>query len=235
MLSPFDASSLSIAGLILIGLGFLGFFLFVSRFFAKRRRRKAGEAVRRRGFIAGLFELGFLLLLILAGLSCLSLAALQNTYRAFTDRQLVLAVHARLVDPFEKRMEVTLYWPTENGSRSQKFELVGDQWMVEGNILLWDDYLTVHGFKPGYRITRLRGRFLNATQEQETPPTVIDFGSDGLDFYWRWLFRHADRVPGIRAVFGQTVFTFPDENSLFEILIRHDGFILSQRPMVSTK
>ncbi len=236
MLSPFDGQTLLLAGLILIGAGFIGLFLFVSRYFAKRRRRKQGEAVKRRGLIAGLIELLFLLLLIFAGFSSLTLAAMQNTYRAFTARQLVLSVHARMVDPFEKKMEVTLYWPQENQTaRQTQHALTGDQWVIEGNILLWDDFLTVNGFKPGYRLLRLRGRFLKSREEVETPPTVVDFTAGELDFYWKWLFNHAKRLPGIRTVFGQSVFTFPDENKIYDIYIRHDGFILSERSAVSNK
>ncbi|RMD91968.1 MAG: hypothetical protein D6814_17595 [Calditrichaeota bacterium] len=229
MLIPFETQKLEFWGLILLALGLLGLLMFVRRFFSKRRRRKRGEPVPRRGCLFGFIELLVLLLFATTGLLMLTLAGLQRTFKAFTDRQVVLQVHAQFVNAPRKQMQVELQWPEQSAApRKQNFTIRGDQWEIEGNILVWDDFLTVYGFKPGYKLTRLRGRYLDTQAEKTLQPSVIPLANERQDWRWKWLLRFAPRLPGVRSAHGQTVFTYPNPDKVYKILISHDGFTLQE-------
>ncbi len=231
MLTPFTIDQLTLGGLILIFLGGFGLLLFVSRHFAKNRKKRAGKPVKRRGFIAGLLELAILFLFLLAGLLALSAVVYQKQFRAFTEREVVLEVRAFHTNPRSKEMVLQLHWPREEAAehRPERVFLRGDQFEIEGNVLLWDDFLTALGFKSGFKLTRLRGRYLDPAQERGAEPTVISLSNESLDRNWQWLYRNAARLPGIRAVHGQTVYTFPDAQKVYQLRVSHDGFTLEEK------
>jgi len=224
MLVPFSTETLMKAGLLLFGLGGIGVLAFFGRAVSKSRRRRQGEKVKRRGCFTGLFELVFLLLITATGLLSLTIASVQKTYQAFTERQPVLWVHAFYEDAGAKKMTVRLAWPQpENAPRIETFSIVGDQWAVDSNILTWDDFLTVYNFRPGYKITRLRGRFLDTVEAKKASPSIVELSDESGDATWQWLLRHAARLPLIRASFGQSAYNYPDKDKIFEIQVSHDG------------
>ncbi len=228
MLTPLTSDQLLWGGLLLVVFGVMGLFLFVSRYFSKRRRRKQGESVRRRGLLFGLVELLILFLMIITGLFSMTLVAFQESYSAFTERQPVLRIRAFYSQPQNREMLLQLQWLTAatDTPRVKRVYLRGDQFEIEGQILLWDDFLTALGIKPGYKLTRIRGRFVDVEIERAAQPTIVRLHNEARDRPWQWLFKNASRIPGVRAVFGQTVYTYPDPDKVFELRVSHDGFIL---------
>lgn len=228
MLTPFSSDQLLWGGLALIAFGFMGLFLFVSRYFSKRRRRKQGEKVRRRGLLFGLVELLILCLMIITGLFSMTLVVFQESYRAFTERQPVLRLRAFYSQPQNREMVLQLQWltPTADTLQVKRVYLRGDQFEIEGQILLWEDFLTAIGLKPGYKLTRIRGRFVDVEMERAAQPTIIRLHDEAIDPHWEWLLKNAARIPGVRAVFGQTVYTYPDPRNVFEVQVTHEGFVL---------
>lgn len=226
---PISGQDLIQGSLLLLAVGLLGIFLFFIRFLNKTKRRARGERVKRRGFVAGILELMFLTLLAVAGSLGISLAAIQQTYRAFTERQLVARIQALPLDAAEKRMRLILVLQPDSPERQEyNYVLVGDEWAIEANIVTWDDWLTLYGFRPAYKLTRLRGRFTSLSEEKQRQPSVYALGDESFEQRWAWVLRFAPRMPGIRTAHGQTVFTYPAVNKIFNLRISHDGFTLEE-------
>ena len=226
---PFSGSLLWQAGLLLLACGLLGFFLFFAKFLQKAGRRRRGEQVKRRGYVAGATELMLFALLTVSGGFAISLSAIQRVYHVFTERRPVAQIQARMIDKSAKKMQVVLLVAGQTQEPEEyRYLLTGDQWMIEGNILTWDDYLTVYGFRPAYRLTRLRGRFVATEEEKRRTPSVFALNDEEYETRWRWLLRYAAKFPGLRMAYGQTVFTYPDENKIFLLRIGHDGFTLEE-------
>lgn len=226
---PFSPDLLWQGGMLLLGVGLLGFFLFVARSMQKAGRRRRGEQVKHRGVITGTLELVLLALLCVSGSLALSLGAIQRIYHVFTERKPVAQIQARFVDARAKKIQVILLLEREAEKPEEyRYVLTGDQWMLEGNVLTWDDFLTVYGFRPAYRLTRLRGRFLSTQEERQRKPSVYALNDEEYEKRWRWLLRFAAMLPGVRMAFGQTVFTYPDEEKVYLLQIGHDGFTLEE-------
>jgi hypothetical protein len=60
-----------------------------------------------------------------------------------------------------------------NPPASRQFLIRGDQWMIEGDILKWDDWLNFLGLETRYRLTRVRGRYVSTQQETWKSPRSI--------------------------------------------------------------
>jgi len=124
---------------------------------------------------------------------------------------------------FDLTME---YTPT--GGDVQTLLLRGDQWMVEGYVIDFDSSLTLLGITSGYRVVRIRGRYMDPADETAHPPTVYSLADERFDDLWRHLFESGDRLPLVEAVYGAAVFAYPDEDDRFAVYITPNGFEMSR-------
>jgi hypothetical protein len=109
---------------------------------------------------------------------------------------------------------------------AQGFLIKGDQWSVEGDVLKWEDWLTLLGLHTMYKLTRVRGRYLDTRQEIDNTPTVYSLVENQEDAEWRWLYKYGHRLPFVTAVYGNTVFTYPSREETFQIYVTTSGFML---------
>ena len=117
------------------------------------------------------------------------------------------------------------YTPQAPPGPAQTFELAGDQWMVSGDVLKWHPWLTVVGFRPVHKPTRVSGRFSQAAQERAQPPTLHDLNG-GTDAFWAWLHRHGRALPFVEAVYGNGVFTFADPGRTYTVYVTITGYLV---------
>jgi len=75
---------------------------------------------------------------------------------------------------------------------------------------------------------RTHCRNLETEEERQRSPSVFALNDEEYEKRWRWLLRYAAKIPGVRMAYGQTVFTFPDENKIYSLRIGHDGFTLEE-------
>lgn len=170
------------------------------------------------------FVLVFLWISLSFGL--LFLAAFIQSYRSFTKTQLVAVVQCRPLEDEEHAMLLELT-PVVDGVRQQTagYVLRGDQWALEGNILKWDDWLNFAGVHTQYKLTRVRGRFVNTSDEINIRPTVYSLVQQEEDPRWQWLFKYGHRLRFVQAVYGNTVFTFPSNDHVFGVYVTTSGFM----------
>ena len=106
------------------------------------------------------------------------------------------------------------------------FELKGDQWTVEGHILKWNDGLNVLGVHTGYKMTRIGSRYLRAEDERARERTAYDIAEPRWNGVWRWLYRHASSLPFVKAVYGNTAYTFPSDEIVWNVYVSTSGFFI---------
>jgi hypothetical protein len=204
--------------------------LFIAKRIHRLIRRLQRKPMVRFGFIASTRRLFLILLLISVAIALLFLGAFIQSYTVFTQRELAATVHCTTVPGTEDTMVLELRTPeSPTVTQIRRYLLRGHQWTVEGHILKWDDWLNFLGLRTMYKLTRVRGRYLQADDEMSKPATVYSLVPNEDDPGWRWLYEYGPRLPFVQAVYGNTVFTLPSEDKTFYIYVTTSGFMIAEK------
>jgi hypothetical protein len=117
--------------------------------------------------------------------------------------------------------------PSDQGD-SQTFLIRGDQWMIEGDILKWDNWLGFLGLRTRYRLTRLRGRYLNTQDEFREPKTIYSLVEDEDHPLWRYLYQYGGELPFVSTVYGNAAFQAARNSERYLLYVGPSGFIVRE-------
>lgn len=149
------------------------------------------------------------LVLLTTSAALFNLALFIRTYSVFTGRTLIARVETSpSTDPaYDFNLAFT---PVGKGHEtSQTYPIKGDQWTVEGNVLLWSPEVSLLGLRPGYKLTRIRGRYLDEGHEITQDPTVHALADETRDQMWLKLLQLGEVEPYVDAIYGSAVTQFP--------------------------
>ncbi len=182
-----------------------------------RRRRSMPQAFQVLGSVC-VFVFGLLLLM---------LALYVRTYKVFTKEEPVARIQCVPLDALDYDM-ILRFVPLKGGEEGtpELYRLSGDQWAVGGHILQWHPWLNILGLHTGFRITRIEGRYVSAEDEASGSRTVYDLGGTATQRIWHWLYRHHEDIPLVKAVYGNTAYTFPMKDRTFEVRVTLSGFMV---------
>src|SRR5579883_1200714 len=169
------------------------------------------------------------ILLLFVSISLLWLTFLVQSYLGLTGNIEVARIRAtQVANPVDSNipmMSVDLTLLDQNGHpTSEKTYLVlGNEWMLQGDIIKFADWLNVVGLHSGYKLTRLEGRYDDPNLEANAKHTVITLngGDDGF-------FQHTkgeNWYSGfVQAQYGNAVFQSPDPGgSTYNIFVSQTG------------
>lgn len=166
-----------------------------------------------------LISIGFVFFIFYTGL---------RSYSLLINEDLIAKVRCYRVkgQPYDMALK---YAPVVGGiaKEEQTYLLKGEQWMIDGHILKWRPVLNTLGFKTGYKVTRISGRFLKADTNMFGFQTNYDIDPRG-DWLWLFLYRHQKLFPFIEAVYGNGSYTFADNNKTFGVYVTTSGFIIKE-------
>lgn len=117
-----------------------------------------------------------------------------------------------------------------NPPTTRLFLIRGDQWMIEGDILKWDDWLRFLGLETRYRLTRLRGRYVSTEEETRQKPTIYSLVKDEHDPLWKLLYEYGPRLPFVSTVYGGAVFQVAAERKSYFLYVSSSGFLIREKP-----
>jgi hypothetical protein len=171
--------------------------------------------------------------LVGVGLGALSLLFALQTWRAFTDRELVAEVQCIELEQGKLRL---YYSPVDahgvHGA-AREYDLAGDQWTVAGDVLRFRPWLTVLGLHTVHRVSRVEGRWTRAADANMHPATAHDVDG-GTSAAWLGLYRDGTSGPLgwlVDGVHGQAVSQLPDRRAAFDVYITPDGYVLNKRSL----
>ena len=148
-----------------------------------------------------------------------------RAYRAFTLEEPVAKIIIEHPDGGEVS-SITIIQDDQKGeSRTRRFDVAGDQWVLEGDILKWRNWLNFLGLHTRYRLTRLRSRYLEASDELTKPSSIHPLVENEDHPLWRYLYKYGPRLPVVSTVYGNAVFQASGEDAIFRIYIGTSGFI----------
>jgi hypothetical protein len=218
---------------IALGVFVLGVLLLL--WFIYRRVSAAINILRRRpvekvGIVTSTLRLLIILLIIAVSVATMFLAAFLQSYTAFTQLDMIATVYCTPVPGSEN--DSILRFVMANSStagRLRQYRVLGEQWVIEGHILKWDNWLNFLGLPTMYKLTRLRGRYLKAADEASKPSTVYSLVPNEEDPLWIWLYQYGERLPFVQAVYGNAAYTFPSASKVFNLYATISGFMIQER------
>ncbi len=148
-----------------------------------------------------------------------------RAYRTFTLEEPVAEV---IIGPKGEAAlsSITIIQDDRGGSRRvRQFEVSGEQWVLEGDILKWHNWLNFLGLHTRYRLTRLTSRYLRASHEMANPRTVYPLVENEDSPLWRFLYKYGPRLPMISTVYGNAVFQSSGDRGIYRVYVGTSGFI----------
>ncbi|MGB5396555.1 MAG: cation/multidrug efflux pump [Gammaproteobacteria bacterium] len=181
--------------------------------------------LQRRPLAALNRELIGLLLLLLAGVSFLLASNLYLYDRLVFEAPVAEIEFTRLDDQhFLAELDY------DAGMTPQRYDMHGDEWRLEAQMLLWHGYASLLGLDAQYRLHRLSGRYTQTTDELELQRSVHALGEEPKLDLWQVASRHHD-IMGVfvDAAYGSAVFLPMSDAARYQISISRSGLVA--RPM----
>jgi len=188
----------------------IGLVLILSMLVALRERRfKWGRGV------------GGVLLVVVGGV-LLWITLLMQSYLGLTGTIQVARVRAVTTQvPHEMSVELILYDHAGHPSADNTYIVRGDEWMLQGDIVMFPTWLNVLGLHSGYKLTRLEGRYNDASLERSAGHTVIVLnGGDGA--FFSAVQGQAWVSPIVTAAYGNAVFLQADGKT-YNVFVSQTG------------
>ena len=148
-----------------------------------------------------------------------------QAYHAFTREEPVARVTIAPL-PQDQRTLITLELLGQGeADRVQQYHLSGDQWVLEGDILKWKDWVNFLGLHTRYRLTRLRGRYILTSDAKLKPASIYSLVEMEDHPLWGFLYRYGSSLPLVDTAYGSAVFQASDEPCTFLVSVSTSGFL----------
>ncbi|MEO0293541.1 MAG: hypothetical protein ABIN61_04870 [candidate division WOR-3 bacterium] len=198
-----------------IGAGVISFLLFI--LFFKRIKAK------RKNILGLVIHFLFVIIFALISICFLLLYVSLKGYENFAYNEPIFYIECPIK---EKDWFAVKIVPKDSKKETKFYHLKGQQFVIDGQIIKWENFLVSLGMKPLYKITRLSGRYISIEDEKSKERTVYELGEETL--FWRWLMRYGEKIPGIDAVYGNSSFKDAKENKRFTVYITNDSFVIKE-------
>ncbi|MFZ3063689.1 MAG: hypothetical protein WA277_00195 [Nitrospirota bacterium] len=214
---------LAIISAIIIAIGFLIILLLFINCILARRGERGGI-----GIVQKIFVFLISLLFITTGSAMLMTAMHLQAYRAFTHKEMVGIIDARKTKGLDYDIFLR-FTPVEKGVKADEkiYKIKGDQWAIGGDILKFEDWVNFIGIHTGYKTTRIHGRYLKAEDENIKQHTAYDING-GTDAIWLYLYENSGSIPFVKAVYGNSVYTFPSDKDVYGIYVTTSGYFIEK-------
>ncbi|MBH0779971.1 hypothetical protein [Nocardia bovistercoris] len=160
---------------------------------------------------------GFAILVVAGGL--LWVATLMQTYLGLSGEIKAAHVVVKEVGGQDHQLEVELTLFDDEGKtdRTEKYQVQGDLWVLQANIVELEPWVNALGFHSGYRVTRLYGQRLDGVA---TTQNHIFVNGDDRDFFDDMRDGSWYTEPFVRSAYGNAVIATPGE---FDVYISRDA------------
>jgi hypothetical protein len=191
-------------------------------------RAFSGKKAARPKLLASLRNLVTLFLWIAVFGMIMFFGFFLRAYYAFTLEEPVAEVMVQPLGEDETSRVTLIQYVPADSQITRQFLIKGDQWVLEGDILKWDDWLNFMGFHTRYRLTRIRGRYLRTTDEMKEQPTIYSLVENENHPLWRYLYNYGPDLPMVSTVYGNAVFQTSGKEKRFKIFVGLSGFVVRE-------
>jgi hypothetical protein len=163
------------------------------------------------------------LLLIAIAIGIIWVVGLVQTYVSLDSKIRVAQVRANSVKNLAHTMNIELTQFDQNGKQTSDdvYEVAGDAWELQGNILKFPSWLNILGLHSGYKVTRLEGRYNNIVDENSQKHQAIELNGGDGDFF-KTVYQQAWSSPFVEAAYGNAVYE-PADGHTYNIVVTQTG------------
>ncbi|MGB5276031.1 MAG: cation/multidrug efflux pump [Gammaproteobacteria bacterium] len=105
------------------------------------------------------------------------------------------------------------------------YELRGDEWQLDAQILTWKGYANLLGLDAYYRLHRLSGRYTDIEQERTAPHTVHGLSEEQRIDLWSYAHEYRNWLNMVDATYGSAVFLPMDNLARYSVSISRNGLV----------
>lgn len=187
--------------------------------------------IRRKQF--GIFSALFAILLLIAFLAVtlmlVSIQLLIRSYKEFTYEKPVAVVIVKPAGNQKAKLTLVQSEGKDSTLVKKEFNISGDQWIIEGDILKWKPYLNFLGLHSRYRLTRIEGRYLRIRDEKSKKRSLYALNEESQDNIWTLLYRVAYKLPLVNTVYVSAAYQFSDRENIFLVYVTDSGFLIRRK------
>lgn len=199
--------------LVLVGsvIAATGLILFVYSFAKLYRRRWL------TGLGAGSSSIG---LLVVSSIVLLAASNL-TTYQRLVYESPVAEVSFVQLAPAQFNVELL---NLETGE-TRHYQLFGDEWQLDAQILTWHGFMTLLGLDTQYRLLRLSGRYVDINDEKTSARSVHALASVKSYDVWSSIQQYQRWITLADATYGSAVFLPMVDQARYKVSISRTGLI----------
>lgn len=207
-------------------LGVLFFLFFLTRRVLRLLAPVTKKKVKTPGFSKSLRNLVLIIIWTAALGMLMFMGFFFRAYHAFTLEELAAEITTEPgTNPETTKITLTRYLP-EGEKAEQEYFIRGDQWMIEGDILKWNNIVNFLGLHTRYRLTRIRGRYISSENEKQKNPTVYPLAKDENHPFWKYLYRYGHNFPLVSTVYGNAAYQLAEKSRHYKIYVSTSGFVV---------
>jgi len=180
---------------------------------------------RRKKVLVCLVHFLFVIIFVLISTIFMLLYTGLQGYKHFTYNKPIFTVECSLKQ--EDSFVLEFVDLDKEDSPANFYRVKGQQFVIEGHIIKWENFFVTVGMKPLYQVTRLTGRYVSINDEKEKERSVYELAEETK--VWRWLMKYGEKIPGIDAVQGVSSFKDAVENKKFTVYITHNSFVIKEK------
>lgn len=234
-ISGIDSGPFLYGGIIGIGAGIIFLLIFLFNRIRWMLSRVTGKNVQTAGILASLRNLLMIFLWTAIFGVILFVGFFLQAYSAFTAEKPVAEVHTHSIDSPQTSRITFIQYLSPDSQLTRQYLIHGDQWMLEGDIVKWDNWLNFLGLETRYRFTRLRGRYLSTEEEISRSPSIYSLVPREKDPFWGFLYRYGYQFPFISTVYGNAVFQLNGSNKNYMVYVSTSGFVVREKQEAGRK
>ncbi len=110
-----------------------------------------------------------------------------------------------------------------------KFELLGDEIMIDAKILKWESWANIFGLQTAYKLSRIRGRYNDINDEKYKPATIFELGNDLSYDISNWRDDYQALSYLLDVEHGSVSYQSVQQNQVFQLVVTNSGLLL--RPL----
>ena len=105
------------------------------------------------------------------------------------------------------------------------YELRGDEWQLDAQILTWKGFANLLGLDSHYRLHRLSGRYTDIEQERTAPHTVHGLNAEQRIDLWSYANEYRNWLSMVDATYGSAVFLPMNDTARYSVSIGRNGLV----------
>jgi hypothetical protein len=109
--------------------------------------------------------------------------------------------------------------------KREHYELLGDEWQLDVQVVTWHGLATLIGFDPHYRLQRISGRYIDIRQELSSQRSVHNLMSEDMVDIWSFVKDYQQWISLVDVAYGSAVYLPMVDKASYSVSISRTGLI----------